>query len=424
MRYKAEIFDQLQYLYQETGFNDHQLHCVIKFDNKLNEKVMETAVRRLIKAEPVLSRVYRNFGGNSYWEDIDTEKCTNLFTVVDNEKDFEHFTFSKVEEEIGPQIKVCLFASDKDSLAIIINHMVTDGAGMKKCAYLLSDLYTKILENPNYVPNNTLKENRSFRNVLSTVSLKDRIKVLFLNNKDNNQAVNGKFPMSTQKETVPFILTHEITQERFLKIHSYCKKNKVTINDMMLTIYLRVLSNMLDMAGKTLNIPIMIDMRKYLKEEQQNALTNLSSTVIVSVLIDQGEDFKVTLNKINSQMKAKKENHLGLNTFLKLDLLYKVFKSRFGFQILKKSLKNPIICMTNIGILDTNLLKFKGSPIKNAFVCGSIKYRPHFQMAISSFLNTMTFSVNLYGSQQDQDNIRKFFYLIDGELSQALKEVD
>ena len=37
-------------------------------------------------------------------------------------------------------------------------------------------------------------------------------------------------------------------------------------------------------------------------------------------------------------------------------------------------------------------------------------------MAVSSFKNTMTLSVNLYGSQEDRNNINEFFTLIEGEL--------
>ena len=72
--------------------------------------------------------------------------------------------------------------------------------------------------------------------------------------------------------------------------------------------------------------------------------------------------------------------------------------------------------MTNIGVLDSTKLIFEGSPIDNAFICGSIKYRPHFQMAVSSFDNKMTFCVNLYGSQQDRDTISQFFTFMDNEL--------
>ena len=422
MRFKAELFDYLQYLYDTTGFNDHQLHCVIIFENKINALAMEMAVRLLIKTVPILSRVYRNNNGSSYWEDINPLEWTDLFMIVDNEEDFERFTFSKTNEEIGPQIKVCLLQSASDSLSIIMNHMVCDGAGIKQCAYLLADIYSNILKNPEYVPGYIIDGDRSFKKIISGVRLTDRIKILLFNNKDNNQRNNYKFPMSTEAKTSPFILRHEILPERYYEIRNFCKKHNVTVNDVILTAYFRVLSDMLNLNGKALSIPIMIDMRRYLTDKSFNAPANLSSTVIIRLGIRPGEDFCQTLAKVSSEMNVKKNNYLGLNTFLKLDAVFKIFKDNWGYKILKNSLKNPDICMTNIGVLDSTKLIFEGSPITNAFICGSIKYRPHFQLAISSFNDKMTFCVNLYGSRQDRENISKFLELMDSELKIVSKD--
>ena len=81
-----------------------------------------------------------------------------------------------------------------------------------------------------------------------------------------------------------------------------------------------------------------------------------------------------------------------------------------------KNLKNPLICMTNIGILDSEKLIFGNSSIEDAFMCGSIKYKPHFQLALTSFKDSITFSVNLYGNPKDKENIEYFFTLLDKEL--------
>lgn len=416
MKYKAEIFDYLQYLYKITGFNDHQLHCVIEFDTKVDSSIMKKAVEILINTVPIFSRVYKHNKGSSYWEDSEILQKTKFFYVVDNQQDFEEFTFSKTNEELGPQLKVCLLQSERDSLSIVINHMVTDGAGIKQCAYLLSEIYSRLLVNPDFIPKNIIDGDRGYKNVISGLSPIEKIKILIFNKKDNNQSNIHKFPMSKSQNTSPSILTHKILPEHYNKIQAFCKINNVTINDVMLTAYFRVLSRILNISGESFGIPIMIDMRRHLNDKSFTALTNLSSTVIINAPVIQEESFSQTLKKISDEMKNKKNNYLGINTFLKLDALFSLCKGRLAYEILKHSLKNPNICMTNIGIIDSKKLVFEGSPISNAFVCGSIKYRPHFQMAVSSFKNTMTLSVNLYGSQEDRNNINEFFTLIEGEL--------
>ena len=72
--------------------------------------------------------------------------------------------------------------------------------------------------------------------------------------------------------------------------------------------------------------------------------------------------------------------------------------------------------MTNVGIVDEKKLSFKGTKIESAFVCGSIKHRPHFQIALSSFANTVTISSNLYGNAQDKEAISHFLSLVEHEL--------
>lgn len=416
MRYKSEIFDHLQYLYKTTGFNDHQLHCVIKFENKLDTKVIEAAVRYLIEILPALSRVYRNHNGKSYWEDVDLKNLNSYINIVNDQRKFEEFTYRNIEEEIGPQIKVCLLSSDKDALSIIINHMVMDGAGLKQCVYLLSDLYTKIIKNPGYIPEYTIDGDRSFKDIIAGFKIKDRIKILLFDKKDSNQACNDIFPMSSDKNISPFIMTRELSPERFHHINSYCKNHKVTVNDVILTAYFRVLSKMLKKEGKILKVPIMVDMRRYLKDKSFKAITNLSSTVIISICIEPKEDFNETLEKVNTTMNLKKNNNLGISTFIKLDTLYRICGRKIGYAVLKKSLKNAYITMTNIGVMDAQLLHFDGSPIESAFICGSIKYRPYFQLAVTSFNDKITFCVNSYGSQKERDMFQRFFELMNQEL--------
>jgi len=419
MRYKAELFDRLQYLYEVTQFNDHQLHCVIKFSDKLDACIAEKAVSVLLKSVPVLSRVYRHNDGDSYWEDVNDLKKSNAFSVVYNQADFDRFTTSKTNEESGPQIKVCLLSSNQDSLSIIMNHMVCDAASFKQCLYPLSDIYSNLVQNPDFLPDYAINENRDFEKVISGVSFWNRIKALLFYRENSNQSGSYSFPLSQDEITGPFILIHEISESRYNAIQEYCQNNNVTINDVMLAAYYRVLSKMLKIDGKPLDIPIMVDMRRYLKQENSFELSNLSSMINTRITVTPGESFKDTLNKINRAMNQKKASQIGLNAFIKLALLRRIFRvigSKRSYLISKNGLKTPNICMTNIGILDSTKLVFKGSSINNAFMCGSIKYRPHFQMALSSYANKITLSSNLYGSDRDREMIANFFSLLDKEL--------
>lgn len=416
MKYKAEVFDKVQYLYEVTKFNDHQLHCMIRFDGKINENVLRNSMLMLLQVVPILSCIYRHNNGSDCWESANPSDFENLLLVVHNKTVFDHFTTSKINEFTGPQVKVCLYQSDKDSLSIIMNHMVCDAAGFKQCLYLLSSFYSNLIENPEYLPDFKIDGDRSIEKILKQIPLWKKMNSLLFHNSESNQVSEIIFPLSSNKNIFPFILTREIEPAKFTQIHDYCQKNSVTMNDVFLAAYYRALLQKLKVDGNSLHIPIMVDMRRYLKNKDFDALSNLSSTIITYVPISASESFEETVSKISAEMNRKKATDLGVNGFVKLNLVFKLLNEKSSYKITKDALKNPLICMTNIGVIDKKKLYFKGTKIVNAFICGSIKHRPHFQIALSSYADTITVSSNLYGSQQDYDTITHFLAMVENEL--------
>lgn len=419
MRYNAEIFDQYQFLSKVTKFNDHQLHCVINFNGKVNKDIMEKSIVLMLEVVPILGSIYVTDKGHPYWEKVDASRYGDVMIFTDNEVEFNDFVTSKTNEFVAPQMKACLLTSGKDSLAIIMNHMICDAADFKEYLYLLSDLYSKLVKDSSYLPEYRIDGDRSLKGINNQINLKDKVKALVLQNKENNKSSSYKFPMSAETETKPFILTHKIPKDRYLKIKEYYKKYNVTLNDVILAAYYRSLYNMLGLnSSSDLNIPIMVDMRRNLKNRNVDALCNLSSMSITHIDHNSSDNFYDTVVKVNKDMSLKKSNFIGLNVFIKLSLIFGVFNYKISNSIVKSNLKNPLICMTNIGILDSKKLSFEGVSIDDAFMCGSIKYKPHFQLALSSFNDSITFSVNLYGSSKDKETIEHFFTLLDKELPQ------
>ena len=70
MEYRAEIFDQFQLLYEATGFNDHQLHCVLRFASGLDADVLRKAVVASVEAIPILGSRYIDDVQRPRWESM------------------------------------------------------------------------------------------------------------------------------------------------------------------------------------------------------------------------------------------------------------------------------------------------------------------------------------------------------------------
>jgi len=417
MSYKSEIFDQLQFLFKVTGFNDHQLHCVMQFKSSPDAAILKNAVISSISAFPILGTRYVTGNHKPYWENINPEKFTEAFVLAQTTEEFDNFVTYRVDESSGPQVKVCLLRSGSYKVSITINHMICDAAGFKEYLYLLCRTYSMLNEDPHYKPE-VINGDRSLRRVISRSGFVTRLTSLLSQKNENNDSGDHKFPFGNGGEEEPLILTRKIGVKHTSAIKDYCKSHGATINDAVLAAYYRALFRKLFMNdGEELVVPVMINMRRFLDEKERfTALTNLTSTVATKLNYNPDEKFSGTLERIKIVMNAKKDKNLGLNGFFKLNLLFKIFPHNKAYRLLKSGLKNPFICMTNIGILDSDRLSFAGIQPVNAFMCGSIKFKPHFQLAISTYNDELTLSTNLYGSAEDKLQILSFLEDVEREL--------
>ena len=417
MGHAAEVFDQVQLLFDLTGFNDHQLHCVLRFESGPDPDVLRSAVIASIEAIPILGTRYVDQARRPRWESLDRARFGDAFAVARTEAEFDELVTSRIDERTGPQVKVCLLGSGRHALALTLNHMVGDAAGFKEYLYFLCETYTGIAADPGYRPV-AITADRSMRAVLDRFGIRIKLKSLLAQRKDNNRSGEHRFPLSEGGDARPFILTRKLGRERLAAIKEHCGAHGATLNDAALTAYYRCLFRRLALApGAELRVPVMVDMRRYLGEAGGfGALANLSSTVITRLEHRPDEGFADTLGRVKAEVDEKKDGDIGLNGFIKLDLIYRLLPARMANRLMRSSLKNPLICMTNLGILDSARIVFGDSRPRDAFMCGSIKYKPHFQLAMSSYDGELTLSSNLYGSEDDRQRILSFLDEVEREL--------
>ncbi|MGA2577580.1 MAG: hypothetical protein ABSH24_16290 [Bryobacteraceae bacterium] len=416
MDYTAEVFDQVQLLFDVTRFHDHQLHCVLKFDSGLDPQVLQKAVISSIQAVPILGTRYID-GGRPRWTSVGPEEFREAFIVARTEAEFEEFVVSRIDESQGPQVKVCLLGSSPCAVALTMNHMICDAADFKRYLYFLCEIYSGLIADPAYRPAG-IAGDRSMRGVLQFFGMREKFKSLFSQSKENNRCGEQRFPLSGGGEVRSFILTCKLGRQRTAALKDYGRAKGATLNDAVLAAYYRCLSRSLALSpGTEVQIPVMVDMRRYVGEIGSSmSLTNLTSTVITRLEYRSDEGFEDTLGRVKAAMDEKKNSDIGLNGFIKLDLLYRICGNRIANRTLRSTLKNPLICMTNVGILDAARICFGNLRPRDAYLCGAIKYKPHFQLAISSYAGELTLSANLYGSVSDRDRILSFFDAIAAEL--------
>lgn len=417
MNYTAELFDQVLKLFNHIGWNDHQLHCFLTFESGLDAEVLREAVISSIEAIPVLGTRYVDKGLKPRWERIDRARFGDAFTIAQTEKEFDESVTFRIDETAGPQVKVCLFGSGPCEVALTMSHMICDAAGFKEYLYLLCEIYTGIMADPGY-GHIAVNGDRSERGVLKSFSTGTKIRSLLTQVLESNHYGRRVFPFGAGGNEQPFILTRKLGREHSEAIKGYGRARAATVNDVTLAAYYRCMSRRLALSpGSELRIPIMVDMRRYLgKDAGFDALANITSTVVTRLEHRLEEGFADTLARVKSAMDKSKANEIGLNGFLKLALLFRVAGDRVAYHLLKTFLKNPLISMTNIGVLDSARISCGGLRPDDAFMSGSIQHKPHFQIAASSYDGELTLSSNLYGNAGDRERASSFLAELQQEL--------
>ncbi len=420
MDYTAEIFDQVQRLFDVNGFNDHELHGVLKFERPLDPEILKKAVIASIEAIPILGARYVD-GARPRWTSLDPVDYERAVFVAPTEAEFEAFVVSKVDEGLGPQIRVCALDSDPYAVAFKMNHMICDAAGFKQYLDILSRIYSKLTMQVTYRPL-TINGDRSFNGVLEQFATSVKLRSLFTQGKDSRWTGRRRFPLSADREARPFIAAHKLDRTKVTAIKRFCRAKGATLNDAVLTALYRVLFRRLALkSGEELQIPVMVDMRRYLDRTAEfESLTNLTSMVSTQLEYRPDDRFEDTLGRARAAMLAKKGANIGLNGFVKLNLVYRTLGDRIANRLLRSRLKNPLICMTNVGVLDPARMSFGDLRPKDAYLCGSIKYRPYFQLAVSSYDGELTLTVNQYGSAGDRERISAFL----SDIAEELPEIE
>ena len=417
-KYKAEVWDQMHMFFDP--FHDHQIHGVIYFDDIIDLNILKKAVLMTIEAVPVIAcRYVENTFLKPHWEsiNIDIDKMVVLIKTDQPEKQINNFITGKTDEKRGPLMKIAVVRSDgRDTFCIVMSHTVADGTSFKDYLYMLASVYSGLTLNPQYKLEHKKTDIRGMNQLFEQFSFFEKIRIAFMPNNMKKHNSGIKFPF-TGKGNKPYIIRYCIDKSRFDYIKAYGKKYDATVNDVLLTAYHRALRNYLQLNdNQSLPIPCMLNLRKYMPDQKTKSICNLTSILVSDIGSDIGNTFEETLKKVKADMDDKKNSNGCLNGPFLLNLSVNALPYWFLKWKMKDVFVNPLIGMTNIGIIDKNRLAFGGLNINDAFLTASKKYYPYFQLALSTYDNNITFTINFYGCDDDKKTVEEFYEYLDFEL--------
>lgn len=410
--YQAEAWDILQYLFKAKKINDHTLHFVAAFSGNIDVEQLKTAVDLSTNPFPLIRCRFSKSEKRPYWEDCGytaNEMVIHIDTD-DTDKSINDFTCNEVDAFAGPQVKLQVIRSrDHDTLAVLMNHMLCDAAGFKDYLYLLGDIYSNLEVNPNYRPK--ISGSRRISQVTKSFSMHDKLKIIA---SKNNMSIHdpAAFELAGNLRS-PFIEQRKISRELFDQLKIYVKKRGATVNDLFLSAYIR---RLYQTFGHAVTIPCTVDLRKYLINRQAEGICNLCTNLTCNIGQEIGTTFDQTIDKVKQAMDREKSSMSCLKSMTLLEKVFDILPYKAAKKIVDKSFSNAPIAFTNIGIIDKSRISFGTAEITEAYMTGSIKYAPYFQLAVSTFDKQATLSINLYGTQSDRIKISLFLDSIVQEL--------
>lgn len=422
MSIKVEMWDKMQHIM--ARYNDHMVHIMAKFGGKLDTATLKRAFAIAIDKVSVLKSRYVVGLIDPRWQVIEDFDINDVFTfqqaLVEPDTLVESKLLTIIKETEEAQIKIWQIRHDeKDTLAVVLNHMCFDGADTKVFMYYVAKVYNNLLGGgKGDLP---LKQgSRSSWQVYENFTEAEQKEALGLISYSKKQKSKISFPFEnvSKRNRYPKINKMVLDEGMFASLKAKGKQDGVSLNDIVLAAFLRATLKIVKLKdGETLGIPNMVDLRRYLPSGESEGLCNLVSMVVSNIGNDIGDDMHQTVQKIKKNMDELKGYYPGLHG---LPLLKKVFAATpypLAWFLIGTFFKNPLIGVSNIGIIDDKQFVLGGLSPDEMYMTGSVKYPPYMQFALSTFKNTITHTVAVYGTDADHKMFAAMFDYYKKELT-------
>lgn len=419
----AELWDKMHYLFRD--FNDRMVHVELHYDFEIDIEALKTVLICFFEKAPVLHSSFKDNHVSPYWI-VKPYTIEDVLTVAypdDLEKAVDDFLTQYLPPDSDLQMKVAVFFKDGTStLCVVENHMCMDGGDFKYFMKALCENYNAYVEK-GISPIELREGTRSYEAVYEDFSKTEQrmARNLYKNvcAKDEH-----KFPLTPDSiRDRSFIAKRKISAETFDKIRAAGKKHGATVNDMLLTAYFY---SLYELAGydpsDSVTISCAIDLRRHIKDVSDEGLTNHTAFMQCNIP-ERGRDIFETLQyAVQSSQKFKHDKFMGLYGLPLLKLGYSILPHAASEEIIKIGYSNPLLAMSNIGILESDKLALQGHEPTDGFMTGAVKYKPYALLSVTSLRKELTISMCVRGNDEDRSIVERFFDIMEKSIGLLIGE--
>jgi NRPS condensation-like uncharacterized protein len=433
MRFNAVTAENVFQILDPVG--DFQIGLVIRFDGRIQERILEKALLLSLDQVPVIGARFVPGWWRGYWEPLDRSffKVERILTTSPD-TDAKAFFTKPLNHLDGPLVRAAIFSSDTDTLCLNVSHFAADASGVKAYAALLSSIYNRLLTDPGYLPDPADPPSRSLRQVTQRFSFKQKLGIARQILSD--LAENRPFPRpctlpgfcSSNEKRV--YVTRRIEKALFQQVQAWSGRHGATINDVLMAAFFRAFAAMhrtdLRRSPSTCNRRMIVtaDLRRYLPPDQGHRLiSSLSGWVPVELGIGPEEAMEKTCLTVSKIMQHKKQGYLGLGILMAGAVLIKVSPLALSvacgriFATLAAGMRIVAPSFTNMGRIDPASLHFEGTHILDAFLVPPVVYPPVFGCGVSGFRDTLILSAGICEPGFQSETVEELFEIVLNELA-------
>ena len=422
-RLNAELWDKMHYLFRD--YNDRMVHVKLQYDFEIDVEALKTVIICFFEKAPVLHSSFKDNHVSPYWI-VKPYRIDDVLEVSypdDVEAAADAFLTQEIPPDSDIQMKVAVFFKDSTTtLCMIENHMCMDGGDFKYFLKAFCKNYNDYVEN-GVSPIDLREGSRSYDQVYNDFSKTEQRMARNLY-KNVNAKDDHKFPLTPDSiRDRSFIAKRKISAEKLAQIKAAGKKRGATINDMLLTAYFYSLYELANYSPyEGVSISCAIDLRRHLKDVSDEGLTNHTAWMQCKVP-ERGQDIFQTLKYVmHSSNQFKQDKFMGLYGLPLLKLGYTIMPHAASEEIIKIGYSNPLLAMSNIGILEVDKLALCGHEPTDGFMTGAVKYKPFVLLSATTMRNVVTLSMCVRGNDEDRKTVERFFDLIEENLDALIAE--
>lgn len=415
-----------------------QTQVVMKLDGRLDFDKLSEAVRLSFEVEPVFGCRFVK-STRPYWKrinDIDSvEFCS--FEETDNpDAAVEKFLGIPFDLDRGPMAKVKLIRSGlNDILCVKASHVCCDGTGAKEYFLLLADIYSQIDKgDKEYIPIQRIRNKNDQIRLFKALDI-DVLKTI-LTMKPKTAWGLWKFPWRNNRMGATRFVICKLPDGQLDKMKSYSKPRGATINDLILTAVYRAMFEISKPPYNVpMDIPITLDLRRYLPDQKTEAIRNLAGGHVTRIARKKNESFSETLSRVMSTTKILKSDQLGKESavwtecvenmnFYQLCSYFKAFS-----RIADMASYNPFyvlntcsLTFANLGFVSKSPIKFGEHTVTDAYILPPVVRAPGILLVATTYNGIITLAVGYYKPSVCRSVMEKLLNKIKDELIEGCKQ--